>query len=69
MLVLTRRPGEGLTIEPDGGLDPETSVRELFSEGLVTFRIINVSGNTVRVGVEAPADLLVLREEHLRREE
>jgi carbon storage regulator len=47
MLVLTRRPGEAIVL-------PELGV---------TLRVLSVKGRCVRVGVEAPRRVAVLREE------
>jgi carbon storage regulator len=49
MLILTRRPGERIMI----GNDP------------ITVTVLAVNGNQVRLGVEAPPHVLVLREELL----
>lgn len=49
MLILTRRVGESLIIEIDGKK--------------VTATVLGVKGNQVRVGVDAPKDVAVHREE------
>jgi carbon storage regulator len=46
MLILSRRPGESLTIGDD-----------------VVVTVIGVSGNQIRLGVTAPREVRVLREE------
>jgi carbon storage regulator len=51
MLVLSRKRGEGIVI-------PGCSV---------TVTIVAVEGNRVRLGIAAPAEVAVLREELLRR--
>ena len=51
MLVLTRKVGERI-LAPDCG---------------VTVAVLAVEGSTVRLGVEAPADVAVFREEVWRR--
>ena len=61
MLVLTRRPGEIVMIEPD----PDT----VGSDPLVWFDrpievlILRVEGNHVRIGIDAPASLRIWRGE------
>lgn len=47
MLVLSRRPNEKIVL-PDVG---------------ATIEVVSVKGHTVRLGIDAPRDLLVLREE------
>jgi carbon storage regulator len=51
MLVLSRKPGE----------------RILMSNGTVTVAVLAVDGNTVRLGITAPAEMAVHREEVRRR--
>ncbi|HXV81502.1 MAG TPA: carbon storage regulator CsrA [Candidatus Binatia bacterium] len=46
MLILSRRPGESLTIGDD-----------------VIVTVVSVSGNQVRLGITAPREVRVLREE------
>jgi carbon storage regulator len=53
MLVLTRRPGEALIIELDNGEQVEVTV-------------VSVKGNQVRLGMDAPDHIPVVREELLK---
>jgi len=46
MLILSRRPGESLTIGDD-----------------VVVTVVSVSGNQIRLGITAPREVRVLREE------
>jgi carbon storage regulator len=46
MLILSRRPGESLTIGDE-----------------ITITVIGVSGNQIRLGITAPREVRVLREE------
>jgi carbon storage regulator len=46
MLILSRRPGESLTIGDD-----------------VVVTVVGVSGNQIRLGISAPREIRVLREE------
>lgn len=52
MLVLSRKTGEKIVLPQLG----------------VTISIVRISGNVTRIGVEAPKEILVLREE-LNKEE
>lgn len=49
MLVLTRRPGESITMGKE-----------------IVVTVLEVNGNQVRVGITAPRDVQVLREEIYR---
>ena len=59
MLVLTRKPGEALLIEPHPetqGADPQ----EWFAHP-IKIQILRVQGNNVRIGIEASTALRVTR--------
>lgn len=51
MLVLSRKPGEKLFID-----DPVTGRR-------ITITVVKFTGAGVRIGVDAPRDMTILREE------
>ena len=55
MLILTRRIGETIIIETPAGERIEVAV-------------LDVKGNQVRIGTNAPADVKILREELVGRE-
>ena len=63
MLVLTRRPGEALSIRPVWQLDPATPVEHLFTEGAIRIAITGVRGTQVRLGLSAHKSFQILREE------
>lgn len=50
MLILTRRPGETILIDTSDGEQIQVAV-------------LGVKGNQVRVGIEAPVDVVILRKE------
>jgi carbon storage regulator len=59
MLILTRRIGESLIIDnPD---DDDCSQSATASE--ITVTVLGVKGNQVRIGIDAPDDITILREE------
>lgn len=53
MLVLSRKTGESLVLET--GRDT------------ITIAVVEIRGNKVRIGVDAPASTIVIREELSRR--
>jgi carbon storage regulator CsrA len=63
MLSLTRRSEESLLIYPHEDIDPTMTVGELFSNGPIKVQVVQVEGNQVRLGVDAPRALLVMRDE------
>ena len=50
MLILTRRPGETIMIELPTGEQIQVAV-------------LGQKGNQIRLGIDAPADMVILREE------
>lgn len=65
MLILTRKPGQLLTIGPDPSLDPATPVHELFLDGPIVLLVAGVRGSVVKLGIRAHPRLTILREELL----
>jgi sRNA-binding carbon storage regulator CsrA len=63
MLILTRNPGQSLSIHPHPTLDPGTPVEQVFADGPIRLQVLRVQGPQVRLGVAAPAGLCILREE------
>lgn len=53
MLVLSRRVGESIQIP--------------VAEGMITIRIVAFNGNQVRVGVEAPQSVQILRDDMVHK--
>ncbi|OGI47382.1 MAG: hypothetical protein A2151_07875 [Candidatus Muproteobacteria bacterium RBG_16_65_34] len=65
MLILTRKPGQLLTIGPDLSLDPATPAHELFLDGPIVLLVAGVRGSVVKLGIRAHPRLTILREELL----
>ena len=63
MLILTRRPGEGLTIGLDPSVDPRTPMGEILGQAGIRVRVVAGRSNQVRVGIDAPSELVILRDE------
>lgn len=67
MLILTRKEGESLHLSLDPNAPCELTARELFAAGpiVVTLTELRDFGG-VRLGIEAPQEVIVLREELIR---
>jgi hypothetical protein len=63
-LTVTRHEGERSKLSIDPGVDTETSLKHLLSNG-ITLYIGEMSGGKVRVSIDASREILVLREELL----
>ena len=63
MLVLTRKPGQLIKIEPDETLNLATPIGELFADGPVEIIVTQVNGCQVKLGICAHPRLLILRDE------
>jgi sRNA-binding carbon storage regulator CsrA len=63
MLVLTRRPGQGLWIGLDERIEPTMTAMELFSGGRIQLVVAEVRGVQVKLGIRADPRLVILREE------
>lgn len=63
MLILTRKPGQALTIRPERTMDLNTPLEQIFGEGPIRVEVTGVSGYRVRLGVAAHSGLCILREE------
>jgi sRNA-binding carbon storage regulator CsrA len=64
MLVLTRREGEYLELSLSTDAAPELLAADLFKHGPIRVHITEVRpGAQIRIGVEAPLNVIVLRSE------
>lgn len=61
-LTLSRREGEQIRLTIDPGVDTEKLLQHLLRDG-ITIHIGEMHGGHVRVGVEAPKQVIVMREE------
>ena len=61
MLILTRRPGESIQI--DNPRDDDCAQLAMSAGEPITVTVLGVKGTQVRVGIAAPADVTILREE------
>lgn len=63
MLVLKRKSGERIRIEPDPCLSPATPIGELFRDGAIEIVVSDVNAMYVKIGIDADPRLLILRDE------
>ena len=68
MLNLTRKEQESILIFPAEDLDPEMTVAELFSDGVIEIYLDKVKDIKVRIGIDAPKALNIVRGELLYRD-
>jgi sRNA-binding carbon storage regulator CsrA len=65
-LVLTRHEGEQIKLSIDPGVDTEMLLKHLLHDG-ITIHVGEMGGGKVKIGVDAPKQILVLRDELERR--
>lgn len=61
-LTLTRREGEQIRMTIDPGVNTDALLQHLLRDG-ITLHVGELRGGKVRIGVEAPKEVLVLRDE------
>jgi len=68
MLILTRKPGQVVTIDLREDVDLKTPVGELFAQGSIEVMVTAVNGAQVKLGIRADPRFLILRGELSVRE-
>lgn len=63
MFILTRTPGQSISIYPQPDQKPGTPVEQVFAKGPIQVQVLRVQDLEVRLGVEAPIELCVVHEE------
>ena len=63
MLVVSRKENESITIEPADGIDPSLTVGEVFARGPIVLTVAHVASRRVRITIDAPSVLKILRTE------
>ena len=61
MLIVSRKDAESIEIRPCEGIDPATTLAELFETGPIEITVFSSSGKRVKMGVQAPAQLAIWR--------
>jgi len=65
MLVVSRKENESIRIEPLEGIDPNLTLSELFAQGPITLTLAHVGPRRVRLVIDAPRALKIMRGEVL----
>jgi sRNA-binding carbon storage regulator CsrA len=65
VLVVSRKENESIRIEPVEGLDPTLTLREAFAGGGIVVRLQHVGQRRIRLVIEAPPALRIMRSEAL----
>ena len=63
MLVVSRKENESIKIEPLDGIDPSLTLHEVFAQGPIVLTLKHVGARRVRIVVEAPGALRIMRTE------
>jgi sRNA-binding carbon storage regulator CsrA len=61
-LMLSRKEGEEIRLTIDPGVDTDKLLQHLLRDG-ITVHVGALNGGKVRIGIEAPPEVLVLRNE------
>lgn len=62
MLVITRKLGEQFYIFPEE-IDENLTVGELFGGNQIVVEVIDTKGGQIRLGIDAPEKLTILRDD------
>ena len=68
MLSLSRKENESLFIQLDKNTDPNMTVGELFKDGPIEIYVQDIRKIQITIGIQAPLELNIIREEALRRD-
>jgi len=69
MLSLQRKLNEEILIFPSGNIDPTMTVAELFADGAFVIKVHEIQNYRVKIGIEVPLCLTVVRKELLIEKE
>jgi sRNA-binding carbon storage regulator CsrA len=61
MLVVSRRPDESIQIKLADGVDATLTLKDLFARGPIEITLLGGNGRRVKMGIEAPPELTILR--------
>ena len=61
MLVVSRRADEAIQIKLADGVDGNLTLNDLFAKGPIEITLLGGNGRRVKMGIEAPPELCILR--------
>ena len=61
MLIVTRRADESIEITLADGVDGSLTLNDLFAKGPIEITLLGGNGRRVKMGIEAPPELCILR--------
>lgn len=65
MLIITRKRGQIIRIEPAASADLSMPLGDVFRQGPIEIVVAQIRGGQIRLGINAPLSLQILREELL----
>jgi sRNA-binding carbon storage regulator CsrA len=63
MLVLSRRADESIVIQPAEGADAGMTLAQLFAKGPIRVTLLGGTGRRIKMGIEAPEQLAIRRQD------
>lgn len=63
MLIVTRKDSESILISPGDGIDPSTTLEDLFQDGPIEITVFATGEKRVKMGVQAPNQLCIWRKD------
>jgi len=61
MLIVSRKDAESILIRPGDGIDPKTTLADLFQNGPIEITVFSAGNSRVKMGVQAPEQLAIWR--------
>lgn len=63
MLIISRKDAESILIRPGEEADPQMTLADLFRDGPIEITVFSAAGNRVKMGVKAPTELSIWRQD------
>lgn len=61
MLIIKRKAQEVITIAPLEGIDTSKTIAELFEDGVIEIKLLEVGRRQVKIAIDAPRQLQIWR--------
>ena len=69
MLILSRKPGQSITIQPEAGVDLSLSAAQFFHNQPIQVYVTNIDRGEAKLGISAHRSLNIVRDELLPKRE